>query len=231
MQKDTENVFRARGRLFPRITAPGSPRRANDGRLFSRRPRRSTARARCLSHSHCILFYSTTALWKHSIYTLFLSALPMSSPASSPMPESSAELAALSQSTPAAGQPGEPPAGAVSSTVELSVTLTTYSPGVSSKTTAKSRKTVKENKTKKMDFQVQSTASNYLDFLRALLAKHGVMDHKITEKRVFSFKYHYRGITYVFCLLFSACFHLLSAKRMQSPSSRVRNIWSSSRLS
>lgn len=48
-------------------------------------------------------------------------------------------------------------------------------------------KVTKDTKTKETKFTVNK--DNYLDFLKALLSKHGEKRYKITERSVFSFKY------------------------------------------
>ena len=48
-------------------------------------------------------------------------------------------------------------------------------------------KVTKDTKTKETKFTVNK--GNYLDFLKALLSKHGETRYKITEQSIFSFKY------------------------------------------
>ena len=69
----------------------------------------------------------------------------------------------------------------------FAISLTTQKTTPSKAGSKAAPKVTKDTKTKETKFTVST--DNYLDFLKAVLSKHGEKRYKITERSVFSFKY------------------------------------------
>jgi hypothetical protein len=60
------------------------------------------------------------------------------------------------------------------------------------KPSGKKKKTEeKVNKLKEANLAIGPSAEDYVAFLRSVLATHGKMEYKVTEKKTYSFKYIY----------------------------------------
>ncbi|KAF9225778.1 hypothetical protein BS17DRAFT_777671 [Gyrodon lividus] len=94
-------------------------------------------------------------------------------------------------SSPACSEANEPDADAETSlSVLLIIHLDTYTAASFSNGTTTSKSKTKETKsTKVKEITLMLSASNYLDFLTTMLAKHGKDKYKVTEKKTYSFKY------------------------------------------
>ncbi|KAH9916502.1 hypothetical protein B0H21DRAFT_703012 [Amylocystis lapponica] len=90
-----------------------------------------------------------------------------------------------------ASSPTREPTPEVIKTIVFAVSMTYYLAVDKPKTRGHAPKPAKDIKTKEITFA--PSEGNYLEFLRAILKKHGETKYTVTKKQKFSFKYNHKG--------------------------------------